>query len=518
MQGKTDVFLTHDWGKDELGRGNHERVAVVNTALKELGYTTWFDSDRMTGDIMQQMAAGIDNTKVVLVFVTQRYAQKVGGTNEADNCKLEFQYATRMKTKALMVPIIMEDRMKRPSEWTGPVGFALGGELALRMSFDFDDKEKFTASLAELKHEIDVRLKKLDAKIPDKPATSVSTPVSSTATTTESKTTSSTASSTSNLAAVYYALLHGAGDGVKIKKVGNGPGKFLYIKKNNKLDLTDDKSKANNWYVKPKRQYGKLGFSIVLDKPLDWQESSPSLILKEDSTNLTLNAGGYEEDERDFWSLIPQSDMKPEDTPKFRIVNMRNNIPVVAERSKAGGYMFQCKQKGVASLWEFESSTLLKAFPGQEEFAKVYDKVLINEAPVYITSVSHRSKGLSFDADSGKVSLSNASKWRVFPWKENGKSCTMITTDLVGKSQLAADGETVTVSKTDPGDVEFQDNKWKLIPVETRDNNGVYVIKKCMGKNAGAKLAVKEHTGKIYLSDKSKSDDFCKWILNICAY
>ena len=46
MQGKTDVFLTHDWGKDELGRGNHERVAVVNTALKELGYTTWFDSDR----------------------------------------------------------------------------------------------------------------------------------------------------------------------------------------------------------------------------------------------------------------------------------------------------------------------------------------------------------------------------------------------------------------------------------------------------------------------------------------
>ena len=331
MQGKTDVFLTHDWGKDELGRGNHERVAVVNTALKELGYKTWFDSDRMTGDIMQQMAAGIDNTKVVLVFVTQQYAQKVGGTNEADNCKLEFQYATRMKTKALMVPIIMEDRMKRPSEWTGPVGFALGGELALRMSFDFDDKEKFRASLAELKHEIDVRLKKLDAKIPDKPATSVSTPVSTpvSSAATESKTPGNTATSTSNLASGYYALLRGAGDGMKIKKVGNGPGKFLYIKKNNQLDLTDDKSKANNWFVKPKRLFGKLGFSIVLDKPLDGQESSPSLILKEDSTNQTLNEGGYEEDERDFWGLIPQSDMKPEDAPTFQIVSIKNNIPYI---------------------------------------------------------------------------------------------------------------------------------------------------------------------------------------------
>ena len=48
----TDVFLTHDWGTDELGRDNHSRVAEVNTALKAAGLTTWFDSEKMTGTLM----------------------------------------------------------------------------------------------------------------------------------------------------------------------------------------------------------------------------------------------------------------------------------------------------------------------------------------------------------------------------------------------------------------------------------------------------------------------------------
>ena len=30
----TDVFLSHNWGQDELGRDNHERVGVINKALQ----------------------------------------------------------------------------------------------------------------------------------------------------------------------------------------------------------------------------------------------------------------------------------------------------------------------------------------------------------------------------------------------------------------------------------------------------------------------------------------------------
>ena len=72
--GETDFFLSHDWGKDEIGRGNHERVMAVNDHLKKLGLKTWFDQDKMSGDIVKQMAEGIEKTKVVLVFITKRYA------------------------------------------------------------------------------------------------------------------------------------------------------------------------------------------------------------------------------------------------------------------------------------------------------------------------------------------------------------------------------------------------------------------------------------------------------------
>lgn len=52
---RTHVFLTHDWGKDEQGRDNHARVSKVNDWLKANGVITWFDSDRMTGRVVQTM-------------------------------------------------------------------------------------------------------------------------------------------------------------------------------------------------------------------------------------------------------------------------------------------------------------------------------------------------------------------------------------------------------------------------------------------------------------------------------
>ena len=39
----TDVFLSHNWGPDESGRDNHERVSKLNEALKSKGIKTWFD-------------------------------------------------------------------------------------------------------------------------------------------------------------------------------------------------------------------------------------------------------------------------------------------------------------------------------------------------------------------------------------------------------------------------------------------------------------------------------------------
>jgi WD40 repeat protein len=148
---KTDVFLTHDWGIDELGRVNHDRVAAINEALKSLGFVTWFDSDRMTGNVVKQMVSGIDNASVIIVFVTQRYMNKVNGADANDNCYKEFNYATDTKSAAKMIPVVMEPRMKDiRTNWSGLTRMELGRQLYV----DFSNDNDFQSAIQQLKAEI----------------------------------------------------------------------------------------------------------------------------------------------------------------------------------------------------------------------------------------------------------------------------------------------------------------------------------------------------------------------------
>jgi hypothetical protein len=148
---KTDVFLTHDWGIDELGRNNHDRVALVNRELKSAGFVTWFDSDRMTGDVVDQMVAGINNSSVVIVCITQRYMDKVNGSDANDNCRKEFKYAVHTKSSTKMIPVVMEPRMKNIREnWKNLVNFELGNILYV----DFSNDNDFQSAIQQLKAEI----------------------------------------------------------------------------------------------------------------------------------------------------------------------------------------------------------------------------------------------------------------------------------------------------------------------------------------------------------------------------
>ena len=60
----------------------------------------------MTGNIIERMCEGVDNTKLVLVFVTKTYEEKVGGSNGTDCCKLEFNYSLRKKKQVQFLPLI----------------------------------------------------------------------------------------------------------------------------------------------------------------------------------------------------------------------------------------------------------------------------------------------------------------------------------------------------------------------------------------------------------------------------
>jgi len=131
----TEIFLSHNWGDDELGRDNHDRVVQINGLLVAAGYATWCDSEQMIGDIVDRMVEGIDNTKVVIVFITKRYMEKLmTPAHVQDNCKKEFKYAVRRHTEAKMVPVIMEPGMKDTSKWSGPLAMELGGTLWVDLS------------------------------------------------------------------------------------------------------------------------------------------------------------------------------------------------------------------------------------------------------------------------------------------------------------------------------------------------------------------------------------------------
>jgi hypothetical protein len=87
-EGKYHVFLTHDWGEE--GK-NHRRVSRVNDILKsKYGLTTWFDEDRMEGNIRNKMTKGIENSLSMIMFLTSRYERKVteGDDDIRDNCKV----------------------------------------------------------------------------------------------------------------------------------------------------------------------------------------------------------------------------------------------------------------------------------------------------------------------------------------------------------------------------------------------------------------------------------------------
>jgi hypothetical protein len=51
LQKFPDAFLSHCWGPDELERDNHARVRVINKALQAMGTTTWFDEEKMEGNV-----------------------------------------------------------------------------------------------------------------------------------------------------------------------------------------------------------------------------------------------------------------------------------------------------------------------------------------------------------------------------------------------------------------------------------------------------------------------------------
>ena len=155
----TDVFFTHDWNMDELKRNNHTRASKMNKAIQQQGFKTWFDEEKMEGQIKQKMIDGIDHCACVVVFITENYISKASGTGvngDKDNCFFEFDHAAQTKGRDKMIAVVMEPRCKDTKNWFGLVGAELRGSLFV----DFTSDDMFDHAASDLANKIRSIVKK----------------------------------------------------------------------------------------------------------------------------------------------------------------------------------------------------------------------------------------------------------------------------------------------------------------------------------------------------------------------
>ncbi len=131
----SELFLSHNWGCDEEGRDNHQRVAMLNDALNRAAVKTWFDEENLEGDINEAMEEGIETSKYIVIFITMTYMNKVAGRGprgDQDNCYKEFDWSVKKERK--MIPVVMESGMRDTSKWDGPLAEALAQFLYIDFS------------------------------------------------------------------------------------------------------------------------------------------------------------------------------------------------------------------------------------------------------------------------------------------------------------------------------------------------------------------------------------------------
>jgi hypothetical protein len=87
-----------------------------------------------TGNILDAMTRGIDQSDTIIVFVTNNYLAKVASGKDEDNVRREFMYAQETRGASRMIAVRFDPAL--PVKWKGPVGMVLGSNLYVDMSRD----------------------------------------------------------------------------------------------------------------------------------------------------------------------------------------------------------------------------------------------------------------------------------------------------------------------------------------------------------------------------------------------
>jgi WD40 repeat protein len=82
------IFISYAWEADKTNLARQQGyLSQISQDLSTLGFPTWLDIERMSGDINEQMAGNIANSQAVVVIQTPRYTER---STQNTNVKKEF--------------------------------------------------------------------------------------------------------------------------------------------------------------------------------------------------------------------------------------------------------------------------------------------------------------------------------------------------------------------------------------------------------------------------------------------
>ena len=141
---KFHAFIGHNWGKDE---NNHKRVLALHRSIKTQGVRAWVDQERIHGNILDEITAGLEDSRMFVACITKDYMDKVAGKNKQapnDWCQLEFQRAFRLFGAANMIAVVMDNEVLDSSKWRGSVATVFANSIVIDFTSDarLDDATK----------------------------------------------------------------------------------------------------------------------------------------------------------------------------------------------------------------------------------------------------------------------------------------------------------------------------------------------------------------------------------------
>ena len=137
-------FLAHEWGAAGLGHPTHKTVNHICNKLRMNSFNTWFDEHNMGANLTESMIKGIDGSKCIIVFITERYGQRLQDMNT--NCSKEFRYAIDKKdVNTEIIPVVLDEHMTDQENWEGHLKFHLGPLLFIDMSTPEKIDKNFTS-------------------------------------------------------------------------------------------------------------------------------------------------------------------------------------------------------------------------------------------------------------------------------------------------------------------------------------------------------------------------------------